>query len=176
MAQPDTSPFTRALNSFISEMKRKEDRNSPFFKEVLSKIAEESLEKDLASQNTSCEEQLTSFIQDLEQKQRKNSKTLWAADKLRPFMSGLYQYINICDLMIQAAPAAAVVLYGGARLVLQLGQNFVLCFDRILSIMEEIGHLLDCYSLFSEAYQSSVKMQDLLVEAYKTIINFWHRA
>ena len=78
--------------------------------------------------------------------------------------------------MIQAAPSAAILLYGGARLVLQLAQNFYNCFDTVLGIMEEVGHLLKCYERFAHAYESSADLQSLLVESYKNIVTFWQKA
>ena len=42
--------------------------------------------------------------------------------------------------------------------------------------MVEIGHLLQCYELFSAAYSSSTRMMDLLVQCYKNIVGFWQKA
>lgn len=42
--------------------------------------------------------------------------------------------------------------------------------------MAEIGHLLQCYRLFSTAFRASNEMQDLLVESYKNIVCFWQKA
>jgi len=176
MAAVTTNPFALAVASYLSDIKRNEDIRSPFYKEVLAQINSNSLEKDAAAQSKTCADRLAAFIGDLERKQKSESKTLWIAEKLRPFMSGLAQYTSICDTMIQAAPSAVVVVYAGARLVLQLAQGFYNCFDTILSIMEDIGHLLACYHLFSKAYQSSVEMQNLLVESYKKIVSFWQKA
>jgi len=42
-------------------------------------------------------------------------------EKLRPLVTGLSQFTSVADIAIQAGPKAAVVLYSGARLVLQVG-------------------------------------------------------
>ncbi|KAF7509052.1 hypothetical protein GJ744_008447 [Endocarpon pusillum] len=140
MTAAGSNPFALAIESFILDIKRDEDTRSPFYKEVLTQISNGS-----AVQSKRSEDSLAAFILDLERKQRRDSKTLWIAEKLQPLMSGLTQYMNVFDLTIQAAPCAAVVLYGGARLILQLGQNFYSCFDTVLTIMEDVGHLLQCY-------------------------------
>jgi hypothetical protein len=176
MAVANSNPFALAIASFISDIKRNEDIRSPFYREVLGQINNRLLEKGSAAESKQCADHLDVFIRDLERKLKRDSKTLWITDKLRPLVSGLAQYTSACDIMIQATPCAAVVLYGGARLVLQLGQNFYNCFDTVLSIMEKIGHLLQCYHLFSNAYQSSADMQDLLVKSYKKIVSFWQKA
>jgi hypothetical protein len=58
----------------------------------------------------------------------------------------------------------------------QLAMNISDCFEKILDIMDHIGSLLQCYELFTRAYQFSTDMMDLLVEAYKSIIQFWKAA
>ncbi|KAL9623849.1 MAG: hypothetical protein Q9160_001841 [Pyrenula sp. 1 TL-2023] len=174
--QSSTNPFALAISSFISDLKRSEDAKTPFYKEVLTQINNTPPGLDLTSERNQCADRLATFVHDLERRQKRDSKTRWVTEKLRPLMSGLDQYTRICDLAIQAAPSAAMLLYSGARLVLQLGQSFNSCFDTILSILEDIGHLLQCYHLFSTAYQSSVDMQNQLVESYKNIIIFWQRA
>ncbi|KAF2191706.1 hypothetical protein K469DRAFT_735712 [Zopfia rhizophila CBS 207.26] len=151
-------PFALAIASFISDIKSKEDIRSPFYKEVLSQIKVGSLDATQVGDTIQCEHQLDTFIQELEHKQMRNSKTLWVTDKLRPLVAGLAQYTSACDVMIQAAPSAAVLLYGGARVVLQLAQNFYSCFDTVLSIMED------------EVYQASTDMQNLLIRSYKNIV------
>jgi len=117
-------PFALAIASFISDIKSKEDIRSPFYKEVLSQIKVGSSDATQVGDTIQCEHQLDAFIQELERKQKRNSKTLWVTNKLRPLVAGLAQYTSACDVMISAAPSAAVLLYGGARVVLQLAQNF----------------------------------------------------
>jgi hypothetical protein len=169
-------PFAHALESFISDVKSKEDIRSPFYKEVLARVDNGSIGKDLSTNSEVYADKLSIYIENLHLKQKRDSKTLWITEKLRPLISGLSQFTGACDSMFQAAPAAVQVLYGGAKLVLQLAQNFYNCFDTVLSIMEDIGHLLQCYHLFSSSYRSSVEIQNLLVEAYKNIVLFWQKA
>lgn len=49
-------------------------------------------------------------------------------------MDGLWQYTQAFEVVVQVAPAPAVVLYGGARL-LQLAQQVHNCFSRVLDIV-----------------------------------------
>ena len=173
MVATSSNPFAVAIETFIADIKRNEDIRSPFYREVVAQAASASKDD---GQSARCAEQLSVFIADLERKQKRESKTLWITDKLRPLVAGLNEYVQACDVIIQAAPSAAILLYGGARLVLHLGQNFYNCFDTLLGIMEEVGHLLKCYELFAQAYQSSADLQSLLVESYKNIVTFWQKA
>ncbi|KAF2003040.1 hypothetical protein P154DRAFT_520394 [Amniculicola lignicola CBS 123094] len=176
MSSTAPNPFAVALESFISDLKRAEDIRSPFYKEVLAQISSKAPNKTLADQNTENAEKFQRFVEELGQRQKRNSKTLWISEKLRPLVSGLSQYTAACDVMIQAAPDAASLIYGGARIVLMSAERFSNCFETVVAMMEDIGKLLGCYHLFSKAYQTSADMQRLLVETYKNIITFWQKA
>ena len=168
-------PFALAIATFISDIKHKEDTRSPFYKEVLAQINNGALENASAAQSEACADHLDAFIKDLQYKQKRNSRTLRIADRLSPLVSGLSQYTQAFDTMIQAAPSAVMLLYGGAKLVLQLAQDFSECFDTVLTIMEDIGLRLQCYNRFSTAYESSPDWQKALVESYKNIVSFWQK-
>lgn len=114
------NPFARALDSFLSEVRRSEDLKSPFFKEVLSQLSTLALHDGSTKQSRKCADDLTAFIEDMELRKRHGSKTLRIAEKLSPLVSALSQFTATLDVVIQAAPTAAVVLYCGARLVLQV--------------------------------------------------------
>ncbi|KAH8703540.1 hypothetical protein BGW36DRAFT_354957 [Talaromyces proteolyticus] len=167
-------PFVKAITEFISDVKRKEDTQSPFYKEVLSKINTHSHQN--GDQSKLSAENLHAFVEELERKQKRTSNTRWVSEKLHPLLSGLDQYIQICDVMSQAGGSIGILVYGGARVVLQLALNFHNCFDQILLIMEEVGNSLDCYNCFAGAYEKSVEMQALLIRTYKNIVSFWQDA
>ncbi|KAF2878452.1 hypothetical protein BDV95DRAFT_22417 [Massariosphaeria phaeospora] len=173
MATSKRNPYGLALESFILSLKREEDIRSPFYSEVLSQVY---FTKEPAAQATGSAEKLSSFIKELNDKQKNGSITRRIVDRLEPLISGLSQYTAACDVMIQAAPSAAMLLYGGARIVLILAEKFKKCFEDVLSMMEEVGHLLKCYHVFSSAYEASLDMQGLLVETYKHIVSFWQKA
>ncbi|KAF2264298.1 hypothetical protein CC78DRAFT_533359 [Lojkania enalia] len=168
--------FTVALERFISNIEHEEDKKSQFYKEVLVHLHDKTIGKTLAEESNRSAAQLQMFIQQLESKQRQSSKTLKVTDRLRPLVSGLSQYTASCDVIVQAAPSAAVLLYGGARVVLQLAEKFFSCFDTIISMLERIGDLLQCYQGWSNAYKDSFEFQERLVKTYKNIIYFWLEA
>lgn len=114
------NPFARAIDSFLSDVRRNEDFKSPFFKEVLSQLSTLALHDGSTTQSQKCANDLAAFIEDMEFRKRRDSKTLRIAQRLSPLVSALSQYTATIDIVIQAAPTAAVVLYCGARLVLQV--------------------------------------------------------
>ena len=113
------APLTRAIVSFLSDLKQNEDVKSPFYKEILYQISSLLLQDSSPEQTRRCADGLSTFIADLD-RQKRASKTMRFAEKLRPLIAGLSQYTSAMDVVIQAGPAPALVIYGGARLVLQV--------------------------------------------------------
>lgn len=182
-APGQTTPFAEAINSFLRDTKqRNESDNTIFYKEALVQVsthhngANGGPSSQSLDRSRECADRLAAFIEDLARTRKRDSKTLRLADRLRPLINGLGQFTTACDVMIQAAPSAAIVLYGGARLVLQLAQRSYECHDTIVDMLAEIGHLLRCYNLFSVAHADCTDMHAVLVSSYKTIVEFWQKA
>jgi hypothetical protein len=114
-----SNPFADAILAFIDEIKDNEDRKSIFYKEVVQvacrlAIAEDGT-ADLVSATGLCK-----FISDLEIQHRKKSGVRRAFAWAQPLVEGLTQYTAALDVMIQADPTGAALIYGGARLILQV--------------------------------------------------------
>jgi hypothetical protein len=67
-----------------------------------------------------------------------------------------------------------VVLYGGVRLILELGHNTVTGFEFILKILGQVGDLLEIYSKYEDLYRFDSEVRAHLVRSYRHIIIFWH--
>ncbi|KAF2250593.1 hypothetical protein BU26DRAFT_266579 [Trematosphaeria pertusa] len=176
MATTGTNTFALSLEAFISGVKRDEDIRSPFYKEVLSQLLSSPSDSNSHDHSSRSSEQLALYVKELDKKQKRSSYTRRISERLDPLLTGLSQYTQACDVMIQAGPAASAVLYGGARIVLMLAEKFRKCFEDVLSMMESVGDLLKCYHVFAKAYEASADMQRLLVETYKNIVSFWQKA
>jgi len=191
------SPFAGALRQWVDDLKRKEDRRSPFYQQVLVAVQEAELvgrspdEADdvshgdagllrtTAAATEACDggaQRLAAFVVDQEQKYRGESWALRLGERLEPFITNLSQLMKLCATLTQAAPFEVSIAFVGAQLVLHLARRSVIVFRRIVSIMEVIASHLQCYKHISLAFASSEEMQARLVDAYKDIIKFWHRA
>ena len=84
--------FARAIDSFLSDLKRNEDVKSPFYKEVLCELSRIALQDDSAQQNQHAAQALSAFIQEMDCRKRRESKTLRFGDKLRPLVTGLSHF------------------------------------------------------------------------------------
>lgn len=171
---PET-PFARALRQWKAELKRSDDKESPFYKQVLA--AENNLSTGNGQEECArCARQLSGYIQQLETAKRDKSKFVRLCSKLEPFVDSITRWMKICSTVVQAAPFEVAIVFAGAQLLLQLAANQATAFDKMVDIMTEIARNLRCYDKFSAAYETSDEVCELLVDAYCTIIGFWHRA
>lgn len=73
-----------------------------------------------ADQSIVSADSLSRFVKNIETQHRKRSFTRRVFKSLQPLVDGLLQYTNAVDVMIQADPTAGALIYGGAKLVLQV--------------------------------------------------------
>lgn len=172
---PAISPLAEAIESFLLDLKRTTQvTNSIFYREVLSKAYSIGAPGHALEESQDAAQDLAAFVEDLA-RQRRESRTLRLASRVRPLIEGLGQFTAACDVMVQASSKPGMVLYGGAKLVLQLAQSLYACRDAIDNILAEMGSLLQGYHIFSSAHKNSPEMRDALVSAYKNIVKFWHK-
>jgi hypothetical protein len=86
------------------------------------------LEKDDESRTRSLTfaKDLSNYISELELQHRKKSGIRKVFAFAQPLVEGLLQYTGAVDTMIQADPTFSALLYGGAKLILQVTQTLPL--------------------------------------------------
>jgi hypothetical protein len=123
MTATQRTPFARAIETFLSKVKSEEDVKSRFYREVLLEASQLWDQGFTPDQRRKSADNLSNHVAALQKNQKSQSRTLWVADKLKPLVSGLNQYTSALDVMVQAFPAAVMILYGGAKLVLQVSSK-----------------------------------------------------
>jgi hypothetical protein len=78
------------------------------------------LSPDPADQSLVSADDLSRFVKEIELQHRKKSFTRRVFKSLQPLVDGLLQYANAVDTMVQADPTVGALIYGGAKLVLQV--------------------------------------------------------
>ncbi len=79
------------------------------------------LTDDPAQQSLLSAATLSTYITDLELHHRKKNGIRRVFSSAQPLVDGLLQYTSAIDVMIQADPTVSALIYGGAKLVLQVG-------------------------------------------------------
>ncbi|RYP81370.1 hypothetical protein DL770_005923 [Monosporascus sp. CRB-9-2] len=173
---PET-PFSRALRNWISEVERDQGKKTLFYERALA------AQNDPTDSNSGreegcakCAKDLSDYIQGLQKTRKDDSRFLRLCSKLDPFVESISRLMTICGTLAQAAPFAVSIAFAGAQVILQLASKQVATFEKMVDIMTEIARNLRCYDKLSTAYEATLEMQELLFDAYKTIIEFWDRA
>ncbi|KAF2173755.1 hypothetical protein M409DRAFT_48687 [Zasmidium cellare ATCC 36951] len=171
-----SSEFAEAIRVFILEKKSDQDRESAFYREVLTGIRPDRLVSTSHDDAQAEAERLRAYVVALDQEHGQRSKLRGFAQRLSRVVSGLVQFTGACDVLVQAGPAAAQLVYGGTRLLLQLAVKVTECYENIVAILEDINDYVDCFAVFAAAHQGSRLVRKHLVASYKAIIDFWLQA
>jgi hypothetical protein len=124
------NPFAEAILSFIDELKENEDRKSLFYKEVVEVACRFYMTDGEIDESLASAVQLSKYIDELEGQHRKKSGVRRALKFAQPLVEGLMQYTTAIDVMIQADPTVSALIYGGAKLVLQVSKSSVIARRR----------------------------------------------
>ena len=153
--------------SFVEEVKDNEDKKGLFYKEVVKVAAHIQDDEKPSDQSLASAVQLSKYISDLEAQHRKKSGIRRVFASAQPLVEGLMQFTSAVDVMIQADPTFSALLYGGAKLVLQvcapsckirvlefsnssqLANGYNRYFEQITQMMADIGLQLQCFHIYT---------------------------
>lgn len=96
------------------------DKKGPFAIEVLQVARQLKGSKSPFEDSALSAAALMDCISGLEESQKNRSKMRKISTRLEPLVQGLSQYVGVVDTMIQADPTAGALIYGGAKLLLQV--------------------------------------------------------
>lgn len=105
--------------SFIDELRDNEDRKSIFYKEVIQVACQLRM-------NDDCDESLvgaiglSNYVSDLQAQHQRKSGIRKTFAFVQPLVEGLSQYTSAVDVMVQADPTVSALIWGGAKLILQV--------------------------------------------------------
>lgn len=165
--------FSEAINQFLAGLEKQDDAKNPFLRELKSKSQTTNKNKAAGSQSQveASAADLRDFVQN-SISQKRSERSVRFLGRLNPFIDGLTKLMSICENLLEAAPFGVSVAFAGARIVLELAQK-ISYIDTVVEGMEEIGTSLKCYEKLADAYQASSDVQELLVDSYKKIIQYW---
>jgi hypothetical protein len=111
--------------SFIDELKDNEDHKSIFYKEVIQVACRLQLAgEDDAEESLLSATGLSQYISNLQAQHQKKSGIRKTFSFVQPLVEGLMQYTSAVDVMVQADPTVSALVYGGAKLVLQVTRDY----------------------------------------------------
>lgn len=169
------TPFSRAINDFLTELNAEDDSRNPFLREL--KLSRQALANapGCKSEAQASAAKLKDSMQDL-QIQKSSGRGMKLLARVEPFIDSLSRVMGLCESMFNAAPFGVSVAFSGTRIVLKLASQMHSCLESIVDAMEQIGISLKCYDKFAQAFPKSDDVQDLLASSYKNIVSFWFKA
>lgn len=169
------TPFSRAIDDFLSELNAEDDPKNPFLRELKASHQQLAKTPGCKTQAQASAANLREFMEDL-QAQKSSGLGLRILARLEPFIDSLARIMGLCENMLNAAPFGVSIAFSGARIVLRLATQMQTCLDSIVDAMEQIGISLKCYDKFAQAFPDSDEVQELLASSYKNIVCFWFKA
>ncbi|KAF3762105.1 hypothetical protein M406DRAFT_76204 [Cryphonectria parasitica EP155] len=166
------TPFSRAVNDFLSDLKKNDNTKNPFLKELIARHQPVAVVTGARTQTEASADGLREFVENL-QTQKRSARTYRILERLNPFINSLAKLMGVCENLLDTAPLGVSIAFAGARIVLELALQVQSCLDEVVDTMEQIGVSLKCYEKFGDAFPTSDDVQDLLASSYKHIVRFW---
>lgn len=93
--------------------------------------------------------------------------------RITPYLDGLKQFAGVIEVFIQAKPEILALIWGPIKLLLQMADNLTQSFDAIVEAMTVIGNKLPLFEAYTNLFETSDRVLDVLVLFYKDILDFY---
>lgn len=93
--------------------------------------------------------------------------------KIKPYLDRLKEYAGVIEVFVQAKPDILALIWGPIKLLLQMSDNLTQSFDAIVEAMTEIGNKLPLFEAYTNIFETSDRVLDVLVLFYKDILDFY---
>lgn len=93
--------------------------------------------------------------------------------KIEPYLERLKQYADVIEVFIQAKPDILALIWGPIKLLLQMADNLTQSFDAIVEAMTGIGNKLPLFEAYTNIFEASDRVLDILSLFYKDILDFY---
>lgn len=93
--------------------------------------------------------------------------------KITPYLDGLKQFAGVIEVFVQAKPEILSLIWGPIKLLLQMADNLTQSFDAIVEAMTGIGNKLPLFEAYTDIFETSGRVLDVLVLFYKDILEFY---
>jgi hypothetical protein len=92
------------------------------------------------------------------------------APRLYTFLDAAQQFTGVVDTFISSNPAIAALVWGGVKMAVLTASNIASYFDKVTSLIMDIGKVCPTYQQFGQLYPGCVGLQEALCEYYAIII------
>ncbi|KAJ5175558.1 NACHT nucleoside triphosphatase [Penicillium canariense] len=117
-------------------------------------------------------DEVYAFAAQLQQDQSKR-EGLRHLCKIAPYLDRLKQYAGVIEVFIQAKPDILALIWGPIKLLLQMSDNLTQSFDAIVEAITGIGNKLPLFEAYTNIFETTDRVLDVLVLFYKDILDFY---
>ncbi|CAG8172663.1 unnamed protein product [Penicillium salamii] len=90
--------------------------------------------------------------------------------RLSTFLGRVQEFANIVDTFVSSHPEIAALVWGGVKTALLVVSNITSYFDKVTSLIMEVGKSCPTYQQFGQLYPGCVKLQSALCGYYAVIV------
>ncbi|KAI1059742.1 hypothetical protein LB506_008858 [Fusarium annulatum] len=159
-----------AINEFLRDPETLKFADNPFVQFVSHR--KEQIEKCRDEEHNDPIEETQQCIREVEQKWT-GSKAHHLREKVNPFVESITALTKSCENLLQPAPFGVAIAVSGFRIVLELATKAHGAVEDILTVLEEVSPLLDCYKMTAMSQQTSPQISKAIKKSYKNILQFW---
>jgi hypothetical protein len=91
------------------------------------------------------------------------------------FLSSIQQFTSIIDIALNELPALPGLVWSAFKIALSFAQTFTSYFERLSTLVMEIGRECPLLNAFGQVYPSP-KLQEMLLEYYIVVVRFAEQA
>ncbi|KAJ5902812.1 hypothetical protein N7495_003340 [Penicillium taxi] len=93
------------------------------------------------------------------------------APRLCTFLEATQQFVGVVDTFVSCNPTIAALVWGGVKTAILTASNVASYFDKVTSMIMEIGKSCPTYQLFGLLYPGCISLQRALCDYYAVIID-----
>ncbi|RFU34722.1 hypothetical protein B7463_g1661, partial [Scytalidium lignicola] len=115
-------------------------------------------------------------VQNLDRRQAALSKTRRLSKRIDPVIKFLQRYAMAVDTLVQFDPTPSALAWGCFRFIIEVASSFTKYFQKIVTMMEQIGDILPLYERYEQMFADSASFREALANMYFDVVLFLCRA
>jgi Cdc6-like AAA superfamily ATPase len=136
------------------------------FENILTK---EQKQQYIASSTKPDASSVLAFVAEIDEN-NKGRASRCVAPRLYTFLDATQQFAGVVDTFVSSNPTIAALVWGGVKTAVLTASNIASYFDKVTSMIMNIGKVCPTYQQFGQLYPGCLDLQQALCEYYAIII------
>jgi len=132
-------------------------------------LTEEQKQQFQASSTKPNASSVLAFVAEID-KNNKGRAGRCVAPRLYTFLDAAQQFTGVVDTFVSSNPTIAALVWGGVKTAVLTASNIASYFDKVTSMIMDIGQVCPTYQQFGQLYPACIGLQHALCEYYAVII------